>query len=546
LGRHEPDCGSVWLPEKVVVNEQREIVKVVVGDQKFKNEADFPTNVFQSPQLKGFSGGRALIARADKTKTWHRYAPGVERMLYGSNLQSTPKQNTRPKIRTPNVTPILRGQPHDYHPRHLEYENSDDEYADYDDEYDDRDYDTDDEFDDGYRRDPPKRGNRRRNRAQQEGGILNRMNRNPVPDGQQTQDELNTTMGDITLGTMSQSFQVANTNAQLINDIPRFDGNPSNFAIWKAKVELVRPGFPEDQFVRIIKGKLGPEAYQYTMGLAPNRVNNYDGLIKALDRNYNIYSDTRYATQQFNNLKQNGMDLTKFHAQIYVLLKGMGRPLTTRSNIVTSRYIDALDNAGIREDLLRLQAHRPCSLEQLMNRAADNAFIKKMARSSSAQPVQVCSVHETTDKNDSDNEEVCAFKAKPKGKQGQKRKQNNASVSENKYCTIHETSKHALEECKGLDGTKCYYCKAEFPKGEAAAHSRACPADRCYNCQRRGHKAQDCRVAKRKATKRTEEGAGGAGQQPAQPQQVNQTQNRVVAAVDTVVQTEAVATGATE
>jgi hypothetical protein len=312
---------------------------------------------------------------------------------------------------------------------------------------------------------------------------------------------------------ISRALLDSQAASNLVQDIPKFDGNTRNFSAWRDKIELARAAFDEDVFLRIVKQKLGVEATQFLNGLGP-RVDSVDKLLNELSDQYDEYANPIFAHHHFQVIKQGSLSLVSYHSEIYKLLRGMRVRLTTKDHVIKSNYIASLTDQKIKHKLIRRVTTRTddSTLEDLMNVAMTETRINEMMNAvpkveCTKTPISCnhvdCEVMVARRQHGSEhghghgsghgngcNGGNC--KVGYSGKNDQRKVEPPKKPKDGPWCDIHETSSHEYSTCASRDFTYCKYCRKDLAKGTYGDHIPKCTAPRCFECSRLGHKATVC------------------------------------------------------
>ena len=312
-------------------------------------------------------------------------------------------------------------------------------------------------------------------------------------DGNSTLTEANENNDSITAALVD-----SNSTAALLKDVPTFDGNPRNYATWLAKMELIRPCVKDEFFLRLIKQKLNTDVTMFIAGIG-TKADTTESILKCLGDQYDEYAMPMFSHTKFSSLRQTSKDLGKHHAEIYQLVRGMGRKLTTNEDLLKSGYIKSLTNKSLRAKLMRMttQKGKDCTLEMLMERAVEEERIELMSNeenqfhTATAAPVVQANVIEV-------KATAAPVEVKDQSKRYQQRppyKPNNSRPGE--YCAIHQTSRHDISVCRNVRDKICRFCKIEFAEGQYENHMTKCTGRRCFNCNKIGHMSKACVQPKR-------------------------------------------------
>jgi hypothetical protein len=294
---------------------------------------------------------------------------------------------------------------------------------------------------------------------------------------------------------ISRAFIDSHATTTLVNDIPKFDAQPRNFASWREKVESARPAFEEELFVKLVKQKLGVEATLFISGLG-SRVDTVDGLMFELAQEYDEYSKPLFAHANLMRLQQGNKSLTTHHAELYQILRGMRETKDTKSQLVIAGYINSLTDERLRLKLLRRVSDYAdkSSLEDLIN------IVNKESRCLSLSKPLLSPI--AVNSASASQEGVCAASAQggARAGYGYRRYDSNGgkksapSREEGKpWCTIHEAITHNTADCRMKTNTFCRFCRSNLHPQTMEEHIANCTGGRCHECKRRGHVARYCR-----------------------------------------------------
>ncbi len=324
-----------------------------------------------------------------------------------------------------------------------------------------------------------------------------------------------------TLSTTAGNTAHTVTMQQLLAATPTFDGKPSNYKVWREKIDLCKPYCTSEQLLSHVRSKLGPIPSNFVASLG-SRSETLTTLLDELAKKYDDYSQPLFAANQFSRLQQGNKSLSDHHAYVHELLRGNGQTVQTTNEYVKAKYCESLSN---KRTLKKMMAHQmrlstdakaKLTLEELMNIAYEDDYCtrlagldisKKPTSTITAAAVQTSSV-DTNGDGGTDTEPITVESstnlAQTKTTTPQKRKKNGKGL---KWCVIHQSKSHDTEECRHKDYTQCQHCKAEFDQGDYPYHLQAeCQAPKCFNCGRFGHTKAQCKQPLKKRFRTTHDG----------------------------------------
>ena len=511
VGRHQSTCEQASLLPTYAIIENDQILQVLLDSETYNNESDETGLVFRSSRLPSFRFGRALV-NGDLGFTWHLLPPEAERLLnprdtndidtnrpFGTSAQDDFNQGfvshrSRDRVRYPS----REG-------RTSRRSNSDDRRN-------------------GRRSHSEDREMEPRNQARREsigfrfgdglGTFLNTPSHTPVfpTDASMSAEERNERQ---LLQMRHDAKQQATVAKVLMTDIPEFDGDKENFLTWIEKVEAARPYQDPVLFRKIVIQKLGTVPTDYVRGLG-ERAQTLDGLLNALNREYNILANRSFTTTKLLKTAQGSRTFAEYNTAYSKYLMALGKGNNTYDPMIIAKYCDGVRDIHVKrrlyglirkndekgvvttlDDLMRVSKRMEEIDDQIEEEAKNKRGIEeeqdeeipiKMARVGAARktfknPTQG---HGACEASTSDNPPASTPNKTPKG--------NNNKDS---YCPIHETAGHDFADCRMKDSNYCKYCKQSITPGSYVQHLTKpgeCKAKRCHNCNKRGHLKKDCRV----------------------------------------------------
>lgn len=334
---------------------------------------------------------------------------------------------------------------------------------------------------------------------------------------------------------LTSSLTRSTASNALVQNIPRFDGNPKNFQHWIRKVKAARKYQDDTIFVDQIKQKLGSEPTEYISGQGAD-ITTVDGLLDCLRQQYDLLADPSYSHNAFINLVQGKRELSEYHSDFANLLPAVEATLDSTNPFVSTSYIRGLDDERQREDLNMLIATnraqgKPTTVKMLMDRTTLKYRVKAISKHKSEEPVHggpapvqvaAAQVNHTATSTADDTLVQQATNvalqppiqqvnsAAPRYNNPNSRFQNNSHSGggrqqgfrfnrnpgggqHDRFCPIHKVRSHSLDQCKLRDATQCPYCQVDIQLGTLAAHIPRCQGRRCANCGRLGHTDRWCK-----------------------------------------------------
>jgi hypothetical protein len=283
-------------------------------------------------------------------------------------------------------------------------------------------------------------------------------------------------------------------SSALISDIPKFDGEKRNFAVWRDAVELGRHVMEPEMYVRIVKQKLGIRPAQFIATLG-DRSATYEGLMKELANEYDEYGKPVYAHKKFSELRQGERALTEHHSEVYALVRGMRELVSTQNYLLKSGYIQSLTSFKLRLKLTRMIGldGDHTSLEDLMITASQEDRLYNEVSDTPATAEAASVIVAAADQKRHYQKPSDGTARKPGYEDGKGGTRFNNKPGS--WCDIHKTATHDIAECRSAQYTNCRRCRAEFAPGEFVNHMKTCPiVQTCYNCHKDGHIARFCKA----------------------------------------------------
>jgi hypothetical protein len=269
----------------------------------------------------------------------------------------------------------------------------------------------------------------------------------------------------------------------MLNDIKPFDGKRESFTPWRHQIKQLEGTIPQDRLLQIIKLKLGPSPAAFVQSLGEKQF-NYPQLMSALIQQYDPVGDATVATTRWMRLQQGSKSITEHHNTVYSLLAAMDQSVATTDLSVKARYMQSLQDAGMRTQLHRKDQSNK-TLQDLIEMTRREERVRMLASGTMPEEGTTPKVAEAA------SVECCeATPAKP----GEKRKFNNPAAGEKMYCGIHLSFNHWTKDCRARNDKKCRRCGTEVEEGELENHMKVCPkvGKKCFNCDEMGHIARFC------------------------------------------------------
>ena len=343
-----------------------------------------------------------------------------------------------------------------------------------------------------------------------------------------------------TIAANSQNTSEIALTPRLLQDLPCFDGKPENFGIWRDKLQLAAQYLPDHDKLQLLRSKLANAPSDYLAGHDTTDL-DYEKTLELLSRKYDLFKNPLYTANRITALKQGHRSIADFHAELAAMLRGASRTFQSTDPLLKSAYVNALSSLAVKRRIFSFQhdlsddQQSKVTLAQLMKIAQKEEFCDQMIAVGKPTPPAAPAVVQAapavainTSQSTDDLDEACLPDDPPEyvaevahlrakyglpQKQGSKRpwqpngqassvRPNPANTGARRWCLIHETPRHATEECRLRDVTTCPYCQGNIQQGQFAAHiaGNKCTAKRCFNCNRLGHFANRCRAPKRTRT----------------------------------------------
>ena len=478
--KHAPDCGDCRdFPTKCSISEGGLIDTVTfANNSKFTNETPLLPKSYKNARLRAFHMGRCLIEHVDHY-AWQKFGDVFEQTIL--QAAPTPTDSSMPRqlaaAASAEISPIRQS---------------------------------------GVRTSLWARDD-----VQVQGG------QPAPPPGFLNVSALDTTE------LFTVSLTRSSASSSLVAGIPVFDRNSVNFSTWFEKVTAARKYLDEGIFLDQIRQKLGSDPTQFIKGLGSN-VDTVDGLLKELQKEYDLLANPCYAHHKFSSVAQNGRDITAYHTEFATLIRAMDMGLHSSDMFIKASYIKGLDDLKMRVRLNRTNDKNPTgtTLKSLMDETSLEARVQgysKVERDSTATAAvaRVHVAHAATGTSSppttyTDIRTPMYLPHDPVQVYAAQSGQPRRGPAEKGWCTIHEVVTHNIQNCRSKDQTECKWCKTRFAPGGYASHVPQCTAPRCNCCGRLGHKWRHCKDNKDKQNydRRGGQGQGqgqGQGPPPANP-----------------------------
>jgi hypothetical protein len=291
------------------------------------------------------------------------------------------------------------------------------------------------------------------------------------------------------------------SNERDIVDIKTFDGEKSEWPTFAIKMKMVRKIQDNAAALKTLWRKLGSNPLHYLESV-PGLV-TYDDVMDALRSVYDPLGDPIDAYLKFSRLQQGGSTLLKHNTHVCALLNKTGRSLTAEDPGILSIYINSLSDPFMRRKLHgRLQAvtskGKSMSISDLMQQSRECEKLNERVNQTDVDPIMA--VNSVTNQMASMDVNAVNAQRRPylTGRRtGIKSDSDSTGGGDGTFkkpvfCEIHESPSHPTEKCNDFDATNCRYCHLDLTVS-MKDHTKDCEAKRCFKCNRRGHRAAECR-----------------------------------------------------
>lgn len=346
VGQHQIDCRErMWFPPKCVTDRDAVIMSVTLDDGRvLANECTSQRLTFEHSDLATFTMGRTLIEQPNG-HVWARFNPTFElRFLQTTNQTgagphggtSSEGHSNSTRTNLPSLTAHTPRSPSSASGRSYEVNQ-------------------------GVQRENTGRAS-------------------PV-DAANDLDSVHTSRADPGLE-IAKSLMRSHESANLIAQLKRFNGEPSNFPAWIRQVRNLRPlAFDSVSFFHTVISKLGEKPATFIEG-AGDLGNDLDKLIDVLTREYHAWGDKSYALEELLDIKQKPeQSVTDLNSLFLSVAKAAGYTADTNDNILRQKYVKAFEDEEMRILLTRKRKEQPeLKLRELMKIAVEEERILRTAR----------------------------------------------------------------------------------------------------------------------------------------------------------------------
>ena len=242
-------------------------------------------------------------------------------------------------------------------------------------------------------------------------------------------------------------------------------------------------------------------------------------LMKALSKEYDEYCKPFMAVHKLQLLTQGNKSIATHHGELGRIVRGMGQTMATTDPQILNAYVHSLTDSRIRQKLIaditsEKHEREPYKLEQLTEKARRSESVLEMDRARNA--VAIAAAAQSTRTPSSGPPRSTSYKPNNPDPNGPPM-----------WCDIHEASTHNTSNCREVNRSNCRYCMAPMAPGQYAGHikARECDARRCFQCDRLGHLAHQCKQAQNRFqnTRVNRPHPYVSNQQPATPRSGNPT-----------------------
>ena len=304
------------------------------------------------------------------------------------------------------------------------------------------------------------------------------------------------------------AFASLSFDQNLLGDLPTFEGNKDKFRSWKHRMETAVDFLGDERGMKILRSRLGAKPSDY-LQMRPS-VATVRQALEELSKEYDPIGGEMKAANAFAKIKQNARPISDHHAEIYSLLKNMGKDTGTKESMLINTYVHSLTSLPLKQAIFRKWNGENMTLAQIMSMADQSEKAQTLACGTVDATVPAASAPPASCAVASDQqmqvpvpdnfEDIIAavltrgFQKFGAGQQTpQKPGIGPANFGPEEGCLIHRTRTHKTAVCYSRMATKCFYCRTEVSAGELANHIRdKCMGPKCFKCGALNHKSRMC------------------------------------------------------